>query len=202
MCPERLLLQGIENLAITSSVSLQHVPYDKDLEKSLPKEVVPRLSFAKQKVEEIVAVAKAAKADKSKKLQLPAVGELPPAAFLQCRLAQHHQQLDTPRRSAHSARMLLCHTECKAHTPHLQHQLPWPCHCCQFQAAACMLNLSCFECDPTGDPTTNVDKAKFTRAEPFEQRRSKQYNNEPFATTTIGSFPQTPGMPPKQLQTA
>lgn len=68
-------LQGIENIAIQSSVSLQHVPYNKDLEKSLPQEVLPRLSFAKQKVEEIVALAKAAKADKSKKLQLPAVGE-------------------------------------------------------------------------------------------------------------------------------
>ena len=47
----------------------------------------------------------------------------------------------------------------------------------------------------TGDPTTDVDKAKFNRAEAFEQRRPKQYNNEPFATTTIGSFPQTPGLP-------
>ena len=63
-------------------MSLQHVPYDKDLEKSLPKEVMPRLSFAKQKVEEMVALAKSAKADKSKKLQLPAVGMHPPPGFV------------------------------------------------------------------------------------------------------------------------
>ena len=52
----------------------------------------------------------------------------------------------------------------------------------------------------TGDPTTDVDKAKFNRAEAFEQRRPKQYNNEPFATTTIGSFPQTPGLPSHPAQ--
>ena len=38
--------------------------------------VLPRLAFAMQKVEEMVAVAKSAKADKSKKLQLPPVSKL------------------------------------------------------------------------------------------------------------------------------
>ena len=75
-------------------MSLQHVPYDKDLEKSLPKEVMPRLSFAKQKVEEMVALAKSAKADKSKKLQLPTVGMyLPPGLELQIPCFEAVQQI-------------------------------------------------------------------------------------------------------------
>ncbi len=43
-----------------SSVSLQHLPYDAKLEKNLPAEVTSRLAFATQKLEEIVAAAKAA----------------------------------------------------------------------------------------------------------------------------------------------
>ena len=63
-------------MSIQTSTSLQHLPYNKQLEKQLPESVLPRLAFATQKVEEMVAVAKSAKADKSKKLQLPPVGEL------------------------------------------------------------------------------------------------------------------------------
>ena len=68
-------------MAIQSSTSLQHLPYDKHLEKQLPESVLPRLAFATQKVEEMVAVAKAARADKSKKLQLPPVGEPEPVPW-------------------------------------------------------------------------------------------------------------------------
>ena len=44
-----------------SSASLQHLPYNKELETELPAELVSRLSFAKQKLGEIVAAAKGAK---------------------------------------------------------------------------------------------------------------------------------------------
>ena len=42
-----------------SSVSLQHLPYNAELETALPKELQSRLAFAKQKVAEIAAAAKA-----------------------------------------------------------------------------------------------------------------------------------------------
>lgn len=42
-----------------SSVSLQHLPYNAELETALPKELQSRLAFAKQKVGEIAAAAKA-----------------------------------------------------------------------------------------------------------------------------------------------
>ena len=48
-----------------------------------------------------------------------------------------------------------------------------------------------------GDNTSDIDKAKFQRAEDFPTRRPKQYSNKPFSTTTIGSFPQTPGVVPR-----
>ena len=42
-----------------SSVSLQHLPYNAELETQLPKDLQSRLAFAKQKVAEIAAAAKA-----------------------------------------------------------------------------------------------------------------------------------------------
>lgn len=49
------------NLSVQSSVSLQHLPYDTALEsKNLESSLLERLSFAKQKLGEIVAAAKAA----------------------------------------------------------------------------------------------------------------------------------------------
>ena len=45
-------LQGISNVSVQSSVSLQHLPYDVKLEKKLPSEIESRLSFATQKLKE------------------------------------------------------------------------------------------------------------------------------------------------------
>lgn len=46
-------LQGITNIAVQSSVSLQHLPVDKCIEKGLPSELLGRLSFASQKLDEV-----------------------------------------------------------------------------------------------------------------------------------------------------
>ena len=46
-----------------------------------------------------------------------------------------------------------------------------------------------------GDPQAGLDKKLFTRSEPFEKRRDTQIKTPPFPTTTIGSFPQTAGVP-------
>lgn len=51
--------QGITNISVQSSVSLQHLPVDKRIEKGLPPQLLKRLSFATQKLDEIVAAAKA-----------------------------------------------------------------------------------------------------------------------------------------------
>ncbi len=66
----------MKNISVQSSVSLQHLPYDKDLEKELPAEIVGRLAFAKQKLGEIVAAAKADHGGKPVALTsaLPTVG--------------------------------------------------------------------------------------------------------------------------------
>ena len=52
-------MQGIKDISVQSSVSLQHLPYNAELETALPKELQSRLAFAKQKVAEIAAAAKA-----------------------------------------------------------------------------------------------------------------------------------------------
>ena len=55
------MLQGVANLSVQSSVSLQHLPYDADAEAgNLPPPLLARLSFAKQKLGEIVRAARAA----------------------------------------------------------------------------------------------------------------------------------------------
>ena len=68
----------MKHISVQSSVSLQHLPYDKDLEHELPVEIVDRLAFAKQKLGEIVAAAKAAPGVKPVALTsaLPSVGAL------------------------------------------------------------------------------------------------------------------------------
>src|SRR5215207_1535672 len=48
-----------ERLMITASCSLQHVPYDIELENDLPAEVRPWLAFAEQKLAEIVTLTRA-----------------------------------------------------------------------------------------------------------------------------------------------
>ena len=55
-------VQGIKDISVQSSVSLQHLPYNAELETALPKELQSRLAFAKQKVAEIAAAAKASPA--------------------------------------------------------------------------------------------------------------------------------------------
>ena len=53
-------MQGVKNISVQSSVSLQHLPYDTALEASnLDADLLARLSFAKQKLGEIVAAASA-----------------------------------------------------------------------------------------------------------------------------------------------
>ncbi|KAK9811094.1 hypothetical protein WJX73_002072 [Symbiochloris irregularis] len=61
-----LLAKGVTNVTVQTSASLQLVPYDKQAEKQLPSEVHSRLSFAVQKLEEMVTVAKEASASSSK----------------------------------------------------------------------------------------------------------------------------------------
>lgn len=60
-----------------SSVSLQHLPYDKDLEKNVESSIAGRLSFATQKLHEIVKAAKDAPTLKDDQIKagLPDVGE-------------------------------------------------------------------------------------------------------------------------------
>lgn len=45
--------QGITKIAVQSSVSLQHLPVDKRIEKGLPAELLGRLAFASQKLDEV-----------------------------------------------------------------------------------------------------------------------------------------------------
>ena len=45
----------------------------------------------------------------------------------------------------------------------------------------------------TDDLKEAVEESKFSRSEPFKARRAKQVQTVDFPTTTIGSFPQTPG---------
>jgi hypothetical protein len=82
-------MQGITNISVQSSTSLQHLPYNKDLETELPADLVARLSFAKQKVAEIVEAASkapSAAAPASLIQALPTVGE---CLNLACVLAWH-----------------------------------------------------------------------------------------------------------------
>lgn len=53
----RLLEQGITNLSLQPSVSLQHLPYDLALETDLPVGLGGRLSFATQKLADLVALS-------------------------------------------------------------------------------------------------------------------------------------------------
>ena len=47
--------QGVTKISVQSSVSLQHLPVDKTIEKGLPRELLSRLSFATQKLDEVRA---------------------------------------------------------------------------------------------------------------------------------------------------
>ena len=71
-------MQGIQNISVQSSVSLQHLPYDKELEKNVDASIAARLSFATQKLAEIVKAAKDAPTLKDDQIKagLPDVGML------------------------------------------------------------------------------------------------------------------------------
>lgn len=71
-----LVVQGIENISVQSSVSLQHLPYDKELEKHVEASIANRLSFATQKLAEIIKAAKDAPTLKDDQIKagLPDVG--------------------------------------------------------------------------------------------------------------------------------
>ncbi|DBB12610.1 TPA: hypothetical protein ACH3X3_005396 [Trebouxia sp. C0006] len=68
--------KGIKNISVQSSVSLQHLPYDKELEKNVEASIAGRLSFATQKLHEIVKAAKDAPTLKEDQIKagLPDVG--------------------------------------------------------------------------------------------------------------------------------
>ncbi|ONI82867.1 5-methyltetrahydropteroyltriglutamate--homocysteine S-methyltransferase [Actinosynnema sp. ALI-1.44] len=53
------LKQSVNELAVSTSCSLLHVPYDLDAETSLAPDVAARLAFARQKVDEVVLLGKA-----------------------------------------------------------------------------------------------------------------------------------------------
>jgi 5-methyltetrahydropteroyltriglutamate--homocysteine methyltransferase len=56
-----LLSAGVSQLCVTSSVSLQFLPYDVAVETQLPADVKARLGFAVQKLAEIATTARNAK---------------------------------------------------------------------------------------------------------------------------------------------
>ena len=111
-----------------SSTSLQFLPLDLTLEKSLPADVYPKLAFAKQKLDEIVAVSKT--------------------------------------------------------------------------TSASPIDLSSYDGKPkkSSDVVSKIPGEWFSRQEPYSSRRSKQVANPPLATTTIGSFPQTPSIRQARLK--
>ena len=71
-----LLAKGVDAISVQSSVSLQHLPYDVELEKNLPAELNGKLAFAAQKLKDIVAAAKDAPSAKA----VPLADALAPVA--------------------------------------------------------------------------------------------------------------------------
>ena len=71
-------LQGIKDISVQSSVSLQHLPYDVELEPKLPAVIGGKLAFATQKLHEIVNAASKGASTKAGPLTsaLPAVSTL------------------------------------------------------------------------------------------------------------------------------
>ena len=84
-----VFVQGIKSISVQSSVSLQHLPYDKELEKNVEASIASRLSFATQKLAEIVKAAKDAPTLKDDQIKagLPDVGMLPNMACLHIRFS-------------------------------------------------------------------------------------------------------------------
>ena len=113
-----LLAKGVDDISVQSSVSLQHLPYDVELEKNLPESLQGKLAFAAQKVKDIVSAAK-----------------------------------DGPSAKAVALAEALA---------------------------------------PVANPVADIEKSKFVRELPFDERRDSQIKTHAFPTTSIGSFPQTP----------
>lgn len=128
----RKLLGPDQRLTVQTSTSLQHVPLDLAKEAELPADVKPRLAFAYQKLQELMAVAKAA----------PAAGEPEPE-----------------------------------------------------------LDIATYTGAPAeGAGARAIPADYFQRSAPFNARRPQQPQLPLFATTTIGSFPQTPTIRRARLQ--
>ena len=70
-----LFLQGIKNISVQSSTTLQHLPYCVDLESDIPSEIQGKLSFACQKLKEIVKAKSASASSGSLTSALPQVSE-------------------------------------------------------------------------------------------------------------------------------
>ena len=71
-----LLAKGVDDIAVQSSVSLQHLPYDVALEKNVPAHLNGKLAFAAQKVKDIVQAA----ADAPSAKAVPLADALAPVA--------------------------------------------------------------------------------------------------------------------------
>lgn len=172
--PRHAAAQGVKHISVQSSVSLQHLPYDKDLEHELPAEIVDRLAFAKQKLGEIVAAAKAAPGVKPVPLTsaLPTVGALLPHCY--------------------AGPMLLRMASRPAVVHPLLHDATSGGTQCDFAGAANGRSF-CFGPWLAGDPKDEVAETLFNRAEVFAKRRGSQIQTVDFPTTSIGSFPQTAG---------
>ncbi|MFC0110235.1 5-methyltetrahydropteroyltriglutamate--homocysteine S-methyltransferase [Kibdelosporangium aridum] len=70
------LMGSVGELAVSTSCSLLHVPYDLSVEKSLDPDLAARLAFARQKVDEVVVLGKALKRnDPALVKELVAAGE-------------------------------------------------------------------------------------------------------------------------------
>ena len=164
----------MKHISVQSSVSLQHLPYDKDLEHELPAEIVDRLAFAKQKLGEIVAAAKSAPGVKPVALTsaLPSVGALLP--------------------HCHAFPMLPRMASRPAVARPLLHDATYGASQCDFVGAV-RGPYCCSEPWLAGDPKDEVAETLFNRAEVFAKRRGSQIQTVDFPTTSIGSFPQTTG---------
>lgn len=86
-----VLVQGIKNVSVQPSVSLQHLPYDVNLETSIPAELNGRLAFATQKLAEVTQAAKRAAGTAAGSLTaaLPVAGMHPAAALSNSCMCPH-----------------------------------------------------------------------------------------------------------------
>ena len=189
--------QGVKHISVQSSVSLQHLPYDKDLEHALPAEIVDRLAFAKQKLGEIVAAAKAAHGVKP----VPLTSALPTVGALLPHCGGSHAVAGPPdaRSGMHAHTARVCY--------HLSRVASVLMGCSLWSYAALLSQLlMCMHCSiltkiwrlergGVAQVTRRMRwrRTLFNRGEVFAKRRGSQIQTVDFPTTSIGSFPQTAG---------